>query len=142
MLLIRIRAVLNKSTRGMARGTQSFDDAALTMYALLSAVNIISIDASATQIPIRYRLARGPGSKKPSRRFEPLPFGPGSLPPGLTPFFVTTLVLVTIAAVTTYYLRTRVCLHHEILRSPRHREFIWPSIDGRNDPGEIVVRRR
>src|SRR5258708_10711626 len=126
----------------MASGTQSFDDAALTMYALLSAVNIISIDASATQIPIWYRLARGPGSKKPSRRFEPLPFGPGSLPPGLTPFFVTTLVLVTIAAVTTYYLRTRACLHHKILRRPRHPEFICPPFALVTYPATLIIPQR
>src|SRR5258705_6901891 len=126
----------------MARGTQSFADADLTTYALLNAVNIMSIDASATHMPMRYRLARDSGSKKPSRRFEPFPFGPGSFPPGPTPFFVTGLVLVTIAAITACYLRTRVCLHHEVLRRPRHRKFIRPSIDCRSDPGEIVVRRR
>jgi hypothetical protein len=37
----------------MTNGYQSFDDADLTMYALLSAVNIIAIEASATHMPIR-----------------------------------------------------------------------------------------
>lgn len=52
-LLSRINAVLARSTRGIASGTQSRDVADLTMYALLSDVNIITIDANATHIPMR-----------------------------------------------------------------------------------------
>ena len=52
-LLIKINAVLANNTRGIATGNQSFAVADLTMYALLSDVNIIAIDASATHIPMR-----------------------------------------------------------------------------------------
>jgi hypothetical protein len=45
--------VLTSKTRGIASGVQSFDDADLTMYALLSDVNIIAIDASPTHMPMR-----------------------------------------------------------------------------------------
>jgi hypothetical protein len=54
MLLITINAVLAKRIRGKASGTQSLAVLPdLTMYALLSDVNIIAIDARATHMPIR-----------------------------------------------------------------------------------------
>ena len=52
-LLTSINAVLSKRIRGIASGTQSLAVPERTMYALLSDVNIIAIDASATHIPIR-----------------------------------------------------------------------------------------
>ena len=52
-LLSRINAVLAKRMRGIASGTQSLAVPERTMYALLSDVNIIAIDASATHIPMR-----------------------------------------------------------------------------------------
>jgi hypothetical protein len=52
-LLRSSRAVLSNKIRGIASGRQSFADAALTMYALLSAVNIIKIAAIASHIPRR-----------------------------------------------------------------------------------------
>lgn len=52
-LLRSISAVLNNKIRGIANGCQSFDEAARTMYALLSAENIMRMAAIATHIPIR-----------------------------------------------------------------------------------------
>jgi hypothetical protein len=52
-LLIRINAVLANITRGIRSGNQSAAEPDLTMYALLSDVNIIMIDASPTHMPIR-----------------------------------------------------------------------------------------
>ena len=46
-------AVLASNTFGIAKRYQSLAAEALTMYALLSAVNNIAMEASATHIPIR-----------------------------------------------------------------------------------------
>jgi hypothetical protein len=45
--------VLTKTARGILTGSQSYALADLTMYALLSDVNNIAIDASATHMPVR-----------------------------------------------------------------------------------------
>src|SRR5258705_6738491 len=110
------------------------------MKALESAANIITMAPRTTHIVTRY-LA---GEKRFFDRSPPchplppgfLPLGPGNFPPEPVPFLVTVLVLVTIAAITACYFGARVCLHHEVLRSPRHRKFIRPSIDCWSDPGE------
>jgi hypothetical protein len=52
-LLANIRAVLPNKIFGIANGIQSLAEAERTMYALLSEVNIITIDAMPTHIPIR-----------------------------------------------------------------------------------------
>src|ERR1051325_1584335 len=52
-LLSKITAVLIHSTFGITSGVQSFDDAMRTMYALVSAVNSITMLAIATQMPTR-----------------------------------------------------------------------------------------
>jgi len=54
-LLSRINAVLPNITRGTAIGNQSFITPERTTYALLSDVNNIVIEASATHMPMRYR---------------------------------------------------------------------------------------
>src|SRR6185437_7216983 len=48
-------AVLPNNTRGTAIGYQSYVTPERTMYALLSDVNNIAIDASDTSMPMRYR---------------------------------------------------------------------------------------